>query len=90
MERLIILLGRLYKSVTPTICSKSHVGRFMPLVGMIGRLVEPPLKCVLPWVPRVRNTPSRMAAPTIAKVITDRMVIMQQVRPAGPCLGRPL
>ena len=46
MERLIILVGRLYKSVTPTnlFFKVPLVGRFMPLVGGIGRLVEPHFK----------------------------------------------
>ena len=45
MERLTILVGRLYKSVTPTnyFFKVQLVGRFMPLVGVIGRLVESPL-----------------------------------------------
>ena len=39
MERLIILLGRLYKSITPTTSffKVTLVGRFMPLVSGIGR-----------------------------------------------------
>ena len=46
MERLIILVGRLYKSVAPTkyFFKVSLVGRFMPLVGVIRRPVESPLK----------------------------------------------
>ena len=46
MERSTILVGRLYKSVVPTkyFFKVPLVGRFMPLVGGIGRLVESPLK----------------------------------------------
>ena len=45
MERLIILVGRLYKSVAPTkyFFKVPIVGRFMPLVGVIRRPVESPL-----------------------------------------------
>ena len=45
MERLIILVSRLYKSVPPTnyFFKVPLVGRFMPLVSGIGRLVESPL-----------------------------------------------
>ena len=46
MERSKILVGRLYKSVVPTkyFFKVPLVGRFMPLVGWIGRLVESPLQ----------------------------------------------
>ena len=46
MERLIILVGRLYKSVAPTkyFFKVPFVGRFMPLVGVIHRPVESPLE----------------------------------------------
>ena len=45
MERLIILDGRLYKSVAPTkyLFKVQLVGRFMALVGVISRPVESPL-----------------------------------------------
>ena len=45
MERLVILVGRLYKSVAPTkyFFKVPLVGRFMPLVGVIRRPVESPL-----------------------------------------------
>ena len=45
MERLIILVGRLYKSVAPTkyFFKVPLVGRFRPLVGVIHRPVESPL-----------------------------------------------
>ena len=45
MERSTILVGRLYKSVVPTkyFFKVPLVGRFVPLVGGIGRLVESPL-----------------------------------------------
>ena len=45
MERLMILIGRLCKSVAPTkyFFKVPLVGRFMPLVGGIGQLVESPL-----------------------------------------------
>ena len=43
-----ILVGRLYKSVTLTnyFFKVPLVGRFMPLIGGIGQLVEPPLQSV--------------------------------------------
>ena len=46
MERFTILVGRLYKFVTPTnyFFKVQLVGCFMPLVGGIGRLVESPLQ----------------------------------------------
>ena len=46
MERLTILVGRLYKSVTPTnyFVKVPLIVRFMPLVSGIGQLVEPPLE----------------------------------------------
>ena len=46
MYRLTILIGRLYKSVPPTnyFFKVLLVGRFMPLVGGIGRPVESPLQ----------------------------------------------
>ena len=46
MERLIILVGRLYKSVALTkyFVKVPLVGRFMPLVGVIRRPVESPLE----------------------------------------------
>ena len=46
MERLIILLGRPNKSVTPTnyFFKVRLVGHFIPLIGGIGRLLESPLK----------------------------------------------
>ena len=43
MERLTILVGRPYKSVAPI----PQVGRFMPLIGGISRLVESPLYPIL-------------------------------------------
>ena len=45
MKRLTILIGRLRKSVAQTkyFFKVPLVGRFMPLVGGIGRLVESPL-----------------------------------------------
>ena len=45
MERFQYLVGRLYKTITPSnyFFKVSLVGRFMPLIGGIGRLVEPPL-----------------------------------------------
>ena len=45
MERLTILDGRLYKSVAPTyyFFKVAQVCRFKPLIGVISRLVEPPL-----------------------------------------------
>ena len=45
MERLIILVGRLYKSVAPTkyFFKVPLVGRFIPLVGVIHWPVESPL-----------------------------------------------
>ena len=46
MERLIILVGRPYKSVAPTkyFFKVPLVGRFMPLVSVIHRPVESPLR----------------------------------------------
>ena len=46
MNRLTILVGRLYKSVPPTnyFFKVPLVGHFMPLVGGIGRLVESPFE----------------------------------------------
>ena len=46
MERLIILLGRPNNSITPTnyFFKVPLVGRFIPLIGGIGQLVESPLK----------------------------------------------
>ena len=46
MERLIILICRLNKSVTPTkyFFKVPLVGRLVPLVGVIGRSVESPLE----------------------------------------------
>ena len=45
MERLTILVGRLYKSVAPTkyFFKVKLVGRFMALVGVISRPVESPI-----------------------------------------------
>ena len=45
MERLIILVGQLYKSVAPTkyFFKVPLIGRFMPLVGVVRRPVESPL-----------------------------------------------
>ena len=45
MDRLSILVGRLIKSMAPTkyFVKVPLVGRFMPLVGGIGRLMESPL-----------------------------------------------
>ena len=45
MERLIILVGRLYKSVAPTkyFFKVPLIGCFMPLVGVVRRPVESPL-----------------------------------------------
>ena len=47
MERLTILVGRLYKSVGPTkyFFKVKLVGRFMALVGGISGPVESPLQC---------------------------------------------
>ena len=47
MERLTILVGRLYKSVGPTkyFFKVKLVGRFMALVGVISGPVESPLQC---------------------------------------------
>ena len=49
MERFTILVGRFYKSVTPTnyFFKVPLVGRFMPLVDGIGRFVESPLESEL-------------------------------------------
>ena len=46
MQRLPILVGRLKKSVAPTkyFFKVTLVGRFMPLVDVISRLVESPLQ----------------------------------------------
>ena len=46
MERLIILVGRLRKSIAPTeyLFKVPLVGRFMPLTGVIRRPVESPLE----------------------------------------------
>ena len=46
MERLIILVGRLYKCVAPTkyFFKVPLIGRFMPLIGVVRRPVESPLK----------------------------------------------
>ena len=46
MDRLTILVGRLYKSAPPTnyFFKVPLVGRFVPLVGGIGRPVESPLQ----------------------------------------------
>ena len=46
MDRLSILVGRFYKSVPPTkyFFKVQLVGRFIPLIGGIGRLVESPLQ----------------------------------------------
>ena len=48
MNRLSILVGRLIKSMAPTkyFVKVPLVGRFMPLVGGIGLLVESPLYIV--------------------------------------------
>ena len=48
MERLTILVGRLYKSVTPTkyFFKVKLVGRFMPLISVISRQVE----SLLQWI----------------------------------------
>ena len=48
MERFTILVGRLHKSVTATnyYFKVILVGRFMPLVSGIGRLVESPLHTI--------------------------------------------
>ena len=45
MERLVILVGRLYKSVAPTkyLFKVPLVGRFMPFIGVIHWPVESPL-----------------------------------------------
>ena len=50
MERLTILVSRLYISVAPTkyFFKVPLVGRFMPLVGGISQLLESPLKST--WV----------------------------------------
>ena len=45
MERLIILVGRLYKSVAPAkyFFKVTQIGRFMPLVDVVRQPVESPL-----------------------------------------------
>ena len=50
MEKLIILVGRLHKSITPTnyFFKVPLVGRFMALVGVIRWPVESPLYLLLP------------------------------------------
>ena len=50
MERLIILVGQLYKSVAPTkyFFKVPLVGHCMPLVGVVHRPVEYPLNCEVP------------------------------------------
>ena len=59
MERLTILVGRLYRSVGPTkyFFKVQLVGRLMPLVGVICRPVESPLETGL--LPRMDRTETK-------------------------------
>ena len=69
MDRLIILIGRLYKPVAPTkyFFKVPLVGRFMPLIGVIRGPVESPL---LRPVQRAsqQTTMKRKSRPTSKKI----------------------